>query len=206
MIRLRAQTWLIALLGPLALLLCGFTTITTDPAKAEVVTTDVAHFWKAFDDAAKAPPAQRAEIYRKEYFDRASQGLKDFDVQRHVTPESLSAHVEQHRAEYVKLRPYINEVVDQKPVIQTALTLGFASSPQPTRASFPRSALHRLSTTGSMLLDRWTRHCAVGAEHATVAAQRFQQGMAVGAFEEKLTRINRHAFGLLELAFRTGQR
>jgi len=121
MIRPSRQTWLLSLLGPLALSLCGFTTITTtDPAKAEVVTTDVAHFWQTFDDAATAPPTQRVEIYRKEYFDRASQGLKDFDVQRHVTPESLSAHVEQHRAEYVKLRPYINDVVDQKPVIQAA--------------------------------------------------------------------------------------
>lgn len=104
----------------LILFLCGFTTTTTDPGQAEVVTTDVAHFWQAFDDAARAPPAQRVEIYKKEYFDRASQGLKDFDQQRHVTPESLTAHVEQHRAEYARLRPYIGEVVDQKPVIQAA--------------------------------------------------------------------------------------
>lgn len=102
----------------LILFLCGFTTTTTDPDRAEVVTTDVAHFWQAFDDAAKVPATQRVEIYRKEYFDPASQGLKDFDQQRRVTPESLAAHVEQHRAEYAKLRPYINEVVDQKPVIQ----------------------------------------------------------------------------------------
>lgn len=104
----------------LMLLLCGFTTTTTDPGKAEVVTTDVAHFWQAFDDAAKVPAAQRVEIYRREYFDRASQGLEDFDKQRRVTPDSLAAHVEQHRAEYAKLRPYIIQVVDQKPVIQAA--------------------------------------------------------------------------------------
>jgi hypothetical protein len=107
-----------ALFAPLALCLCAFTRTTTDPRKAEVVTTDVAHFWQAFDDAAKVPWAQRVEIYRKEYFDRASQGLKDFDAQRHVTPESLAARVEQHRAGYATLRPYINQVVDQKPVIQ----------------------------------------------------------------------------------------
>ena len=104
----------------LIIFLCAFTTTTTDPNQAEVVTTDVAHFWQAFDHVAKAPPAQRVEIYRKEYFDRASHGLKDFDQQRHVTPESLAAYVEQHRAEYERLRPYINEVVDQKPVIQAA--------------------------------------------------------------------------------------
>ena len=118
MIRLPRQACIAALLTAMALCLCGFTTTTTDPDKAEVVTTDVAHFWQAFDDAAKVPTAQRVDIYRKEYFDRASQGLKDFGKQRHVTPESLAAHVEQHRAEYAKLHPYINEVVDQKPVIQ----------------------------------------------------------------------------------------
>ncbi len=120
MSRLFGRAGIAAILSALSLCLCGFTTTTTDPNKAEVVTNDVAHFWQAFDDAAKAAAAQRVEIYRKEYFDRASQGLKDFDQQRHVTPESLAAHVEQHRAEYTKLRPYINQVVDQKPVIQAA--------------------------------------------------------------------------------------
>ena len=118
MVSLFRRAWPVALLVSTALALCGFTTTTTDPAKAEVVTNDVAHFWQAFDDAAKVPDAKRVEIYRKKYFDRASQGLKDFDAQRHVTPESLAAHVEQHRAEYARLRPYINEVVDQKLVIQ----------------------------------------------------------------------------------------
>ena len=111
------QTWLRLLLATLVLSLCGFTTTTTDPRKAEVVTTDVAHFWQAFDDAARASPAQRVEIFRKEYFGRASQGLKDFDNQRHVTPESLAEYTQKHRAEYARLRPYINQVVDQKPVI-----------------------------------------------------------------------------------------
>lgn len=120
MIRLSAKSLTVVLLAASASCLCGFTTTTIDPHKAEIVTTDVAHFWQAFDDAAKLPVVQRAEIYRKEYFDRASQGLKDFDAQRHVTPELLAAHVEQHRTEYATLRPYIDEVVGQKPVIQAA--------------------------------------------------------------------------------------
>jgi hypothetical protein len=120
MIRSFSRARVSALISVLALCLCGFTTTTTDPNKAEVVTTDVAHFWQAFDDAVKVPPPQRVEIYRKEYFDRASHGLKDFAPYRHVTPESLAAYVDKHRAEYTKLRPYINQVVDQKPVIQAA--------------------------------------------------------------------------------------
>jgi hypothetical protein len=108
------------LLAALAACLCGFTTTTADPSQAEVVTSDVDHFWQAFDDAGKAPMAQRAGIYTREYFGRASQGLEDFNSARHVTSESLSTHVEQARADYAKLRPYLRKVVDQKPVIQTA--------------------------------------------------------------------------------------
>ena len=81
----------------------GASTVTTlDPGQAEVVTSDVTHFWQAFDDAAKAPAAQRAGIYGKEYFDTASQGLKDFAAFRHMTPEKLAEHVEQNRDDYAK--------------------------------------------------------------------------------------------------------
>jgi hypothetical protein len=112
-----------SLLATLALVatvlaLSGFITTISDPDKVEVVTSDVAHFWQAFDDASKLPMAERAGIYRKEYFDRASQGLKDYAAFRHVTPETLAEHVEQNRAYYSKIRLYINQVVDQKPVIQ----------------------------------------------------------------------------------------
>lgn len=102
-----------SLLATLALVaivfaLSGFITTTSDPDKVEVATSDVAHFWQAFDDASKLPTAERAGIYRKEYFDRASQGLKDYAAFRHVTPESLAEHVEQNRAYYAKIRLYIH--------------------------------------------------------------------------------------------------
>jgi hypothetical protein len=102
------------------LLLCGFTTTTLDPDQAEVVTSDVDHFWQAFDDAAKVPPADRAEVYTKEYFDLGSQGLKDFTTRRIGSPEVFTQHVEENRAYYSKMRPQIGKVVDQKPVIQAA--------------------------------------------------------------------------------------
>ena len=104
----------------LILPLCGFTTTTLDPDKAEIVTTDVAHFWQAFDDAAKVPLAERMAVYQKEYFDLGSQGFKDYIAQRKVTPENFTEHVEGSRAYYTQLRPYIGQVVDQKPVIAAA--------------------------------------------------------------------------------------
>jgi len=104
----------------MAAALCGFTTTTLDPDQAEIVTTDVAHFWKAFDDAAKLPMDQRARVYATEYFGAGSQGFKDFIAYRHVTPEKLTEHVEQNRDYYAEIRPYIRKVVDQKPVIAAA--------------------------------------------------------------------------------------
>jgi hypothetical protein len=101
--------------------LCGSTSTTTlDPNKAEVVTADVVHFWRAFDESGKVPTERRGDVYRREYFDLGSQGLKDYAAFRRVTAETLAAHVEQNRDAYATIRPFINEVVKQKPVIQAA--------------------------------------------------------------------------------------
>ena len=102
------------------LALCGFTTTTLDPNQAEVVTTDVEHFWQAFDDAAKVPMPERTGVYVKEYFDLGSQGLKDFTPRRIGTPEVFTQYVEKNRSYYTKIRPQIGEVVDKKPLIQAA--------------------------------------------------------------------------------------
>lgn len=95
-------------------------TKTPDPNQVEVVTVDVVHFWRAFDESAKVPTERRVDVYRREYFDLASEGLKDYAVFRHVTAETLAAHVEQNRDAYATIRPCVNNVVKQKPVIQTA--------------------------------------------------------------------------------------
>ena len=115
----------IALIGSavvilLVLPLFCFTAMTRNPAKALVVTSDVSHFWQAFDAAAKAAPNERTAVYQRLYIDRASPGLKDFLAQRHVTAASLTQHVEANRAYYLKIRARIGEVVDQKLMIETA--------------------------------------------------------------------------------------
>jgi hypothetical protein len=118
---MHGRTWIaVAMVVAVARASNASVTTTPDPNKAEVITADVAHFWRAFDESAKVPPEQRVRIYRAEYFDRASQGLKDYVAFRRMTPESLTAYVEQNRDTYTRIRPYINEVVKQKPVIRTA--------------------------------------------------------------------------------------
>jgi hypothetical protein len=96
------------------------TVTTSDPAQAEIMTSDVDHFWQAFDDAAKAPMQQREAVYQNEYIGLASQGLKDFLVFRHLDAAKLSRHVEENRTYYQQVRPYIGEVVGQKTAIQAA--------------------------------------------------------------------------------------
>jgi len=104
----------------LALSLCGFTAATPDPGQVEIVTTDVEHFWQAFDDAAKVPLAQRAAVYTKEYYKVGSTGLQDFIPGRLWSPGGFAAYVEKHRDFYQRARPYIQQVVGQKAAITAA--------------------------------------------------------------------------------------
>jgi len=86
-------------LGMVALL-CGFTSTTLIPEQAELVTSDVEHFWQAFDDAAKVALAERAGVYAKEYLDLGSEGLREFSKRRIGSPEVFTQHIEENRAYY----------------------------------------------------------------------------------------------------------
>src|SRR5690348_8501747 len=57
-----------------------------------------------------------------------------------------------------------------------------------------------------LLLDRWTRHAAIGAEHAAVARFRPEQLAATPTVVEELACVSRHGLGGLMAAMRTGQR
>jgi len=48
-----------------------------DPKNAQLVTSDITNFWKAYDRAAK-DPAHRRDIFQREYFDKGSVGLQDY--------------------------------------------------------------------------------------------------------------------------------
>jgi Predicted Zn-dependent protease (DUF2268) len=124
-----------ALTVGLFLLSTGFTAMTDNPDQAVVVTSDVTHFWHAFSEAARVPMASRAAIYQREYFDPGSQGLEDFLAYRHVTLAKFTGHVEANRAYYAQIHPYIDEVVDQTPVIQAAFHRLKALYPE---INFPR--------------------------------------------------------------------
>lgn len=49
----------------------------SNPRKAKLITADIHHFWQAYDLAQK-DTAKMAAIYKANYFDKASLGLKDY--------------------------------------------------------------------------------------------------------------------------------
>ena len=62
----------------------------TDPERAVFVTSDIEHFWKAYDAGGASGGSAP---FQTEYLDRASPGLSDFIVSRNVTAASLAAMV-----------------------------------------------------------------------------------------------------------------
>ena len=60
--------------------------VANDPADAVFVTTDIAHFWDAYDAGGKD---NQATPFQTMYLDRASPGLRDFIAARNVTAASL---------------------------------------------------------------------------------------------------------------------
>jgi hypothetical protein len=100
------RRWWIAL-GCVLLTACGSDKSTApatdiaDPEKAVFVTSDIEHFWKAYDDGgasgATAP-------FQTEYLDRASQGLADFIASRNLTAASLAAVVRAYPRYFADIR------------------------------------------------------------------------------------------------------
>jgi hypothetical protein len=75
-----------------------------DPRQAQLVTSDITRFWRAYDLVAK-DPAHAETIYQREYFDKGSPGLQDyFDLKI----KSVKVFVENQRAKpefYRSIRP-----------------------------------------------------------------------------------------------------
>jgi hypothetical protein len=59
------------------------TVVVDDPAEAQFVTTDIEHFWQAYDAGATAP------AFASQYLGQASPGLADFAARRGLTGGSL---------------------------------------------------------------------------------------------------------------------
>jgi hypothetical protein len=77
--------------------------LNTDPTKARFITTDVHHFWDAYDQALKDTTHFR-EIMKKLYFDKASAGMNDYMGSKVSSIDYFVEHVRKAPAFYAGIR------------------------------------------------------------------------------------------------------
>lgn len=68
-----------------------------DPLKTQIVTSDIEHFWRAFE---QAKPAFDALVFEKEYIAKGSPGLKGFLPGRIKNADNLAKVVNRHQQYY----------------------------------------------------------------------------------------------------------
>ncbi len=76
-------------------------TLNSDPNLAQIVSSDIDLFWKAYD---KAKPENNINIFRDEYLRKGSIGLKDFTLTRIESACNLVATIEARPKYYASLR------------------------------------------------------------------------------------------------------
>lgn len=88
-----------------------------DPRNAQLVTSDITHFWRAYDLVAH-DPAHAEAIYQREYFDKGSPGLQDYFQ---LKIQSVKEFVENQRAKpefYRSIRPATLRIATFTPQIR----------------------------------------------------------------------------------------
>jgi hypothetical protein len=90
----------------------------SDPNAVKIVTSDIPHFWRAFDDATlNKTNEQRAAIFNQEYFIPGSDGLKGFIGERLQSPEHLAKVTKERAADYMRIRQLTEEMRSAAPFI-----------------------------------------------------------------------------------------
>jgi len=77
------------------------TALNTDPAAAQIVTSDLAHFWAAYDAGGKDGSTGE---FQTTYLDVASIGLRDFIQARSLTAASLAQTVKTYPRYFASIR------------------------------------------------------------------------------------------------------
>jgi hypothetical protein len=92
-------------------------TANTDPDAAEIVSSDIELFWRAFD---KAKPENDLIVFRDEYLKKGSVGLEEFRRLRIGNSCNLVAAIESHPKYYASLRKSTAKVDSFKPQIRAS--------------------------------------------------------------------------------------
>lgn len=83
--------------------------------EVKIITTDIDHFWKAYDLSA---PNFEAQAFQKNYFDVASPALKDFIKYRIGSAEKLSKTILNSPKYYASLRESTKQIESFRPQIE----------------------------------------------------------------------------------------
>jgi len=91
--------------------------VNTDPAKAGFITTDIHHFWEAYDKAIK-DTAHFKQIMRKLYFDRASRGMNDYMDLKVGSIDEFVSHIKSAPIFYGAIRKNTFKIDTFKPAFE----------------------------------------------------------------------------------------
>ncbi|MYD24488.1 MAG: hypothetical protein F4X08_01550 [Gemmatimonadetes bacterium] len=84
----------------------------SDPDEVRLVTTDIDHFWLAYDLSEGKTTEEKINIFESEYFAKGSIGLKDFIDARIESAEGLVEVIEARPRYYASIRESSNRVLD----------------------------------------------------------------------------------------------
>lgn len=84
-----------------------------DPNLAKIITKDVHNFWKAYDLVTK-DTSNAYNIYKKNYFDKASNGMEDYMGLKVKSIAHFIAHLNAHPKLYQTIRPNTLKVDEYK--------------------------------------------------------------------------------------------
>lgn len=89
-------------------------TWTDDPMKVQLVTSDIDHFWEAYDLAQK-DTANRLSIYRQYYVDKGSPGLQDYFAMKVIDMKAFVRGHDRRAKFYEAIRPNTLQIETLKP-------------------------------------------------------------------------------------------
>lgn len=93
--------------------------VMTDPVKARLVYDDVRNFLRAYKLMQSG--VEPAEAYAKEYFEKATPGLKALAERKQLSPQSLAEAIRRRPAYYASLKDILDRLSGQEVAVRRAL-------------------------------------------------------------------------------------
>lgn len=148
-----------------------------DPLQAKLVTTDIHNFWAAYDKVQK-DTAQAAAIYKTDYFDKATQGLKDYYGLRIYSVQQFVRNQQKKPKFYASIKANTLRTDEFKPQMQASFVKLKAIYPE---AVFPDVYF---------VIGRWNSAGTLSANGLLIGTDMMSKSSAVDAGELSLWEAN----------------